>query len=101
MSDDKRDDREILAKLIAEPAVLLVGPTRGPTHLREAVLAASRRGKPLVIIGTSGSSDYLRAGNDTRRFWPVNVRTEHQAARGDLPSAQATRRDDDADEEME
>ena len=107
MSDHDREDRERLAKLIAEPPVLLVGPAGGTGRLREAVLAASRRGTPLVIIGTSGSTDYLRGSNDERRFWPVAVqagqpaRTPTEHSRGDLSSPQATRRDDDVDEEME
>lgn len=104
MKDGKLDDHAlILAKLAAEPPVLVMGPTEGTSRLREAVLAASRRGKPLVIIGTSGSSDYLRGANDDRRFWPVKVQlgqpSGNERSRGDLPSTEAARRDDD--EEME
>jgi predicted P-loop ATPase len=29
--------------------------------------------RPMVIIGTSGSHDYLRDPNGEKRFWPVHV----------------------------
>lgn len=29
--------------------------------------------RPFVVIGTSGSTDYLKDATDDRRFWPVRV----------------------------
>ena len=53
--------------------------------------------RPLIIIGTSGSHDYLKPSeNDTKRFWPVMPQHDD---RTDLPvveprESSETRRDD-------
>lgn len=37
--------------------------------------------RPLIIIGTSGSHDYLKPReNDNKRFWPVMVPRHHERA---------------------
>lgn len=58
-------DEEILRKLIDRPEPIVV--SRSEPKLAERISQ-----KPLVVIGTSGSQDYLRDTGD-RRFWPVPV----------------------------
>ena len=43
--------------------MVVVGPRLGPTRID----------RKYVIIGTSGSQDYLKDGTGDRRFWPVSV----------------------------
>lgn len=45
-------------------APLIVEPRRGPTTIDP---------KYTVILGTSGSTDYLHDTTDNQRFWPVSV----------------------------
>lgn len=43
--------------------------------------------RPWIIIGTSGSHDYLREGAGSKRFWPVVIPlalTDGTNGRGDL-----------------
>jgi hypothetical protein len=45
--------------------------------------------KHFVIIGTSGSLDYLKPHeNDNKRFWPVRVVVPQHDDRADLPTAE-------------
>ena len=39
----------------------------------EVGAVTDRVGKPFVIIGTSGSHDYLKDGTGDRRYWPIRV----------------------------
>ena len=56
--------------LLKDPAALIVGPSQGPVVIDP---------KYTVIIGTSGSTEYLR-DTDKRRLWPVSA----TKLRGDL-----------------
>lgn len=64
------EDEDLVRKLVAmhnEPVVI----DRAEAERRFAALGD----KPLVVIGTSGSSDYLRdTGN--KRYWPIVVPAE-------------------------
>ena len=55
--------------LVREVQPVVVGPSRGPAPLDP---------KCTVILGTSGSTDYLHDTTGNQRFWPVSV------PRGDL-----------------
>lgn len=53
---------------------VLIGASEPTSHPRDAVPAAPRRNLLLVvIIGTSGSLDYLRDATGDQRFWFVTV----------------------------
>jgi predicted P-loop ATPase len=120
VTDRKRDPRDL--------PIVMAGPSESSTHLREAVLAASRRELPLIIIGTSGSPDYLRDGTGEQRFWPVTIPADvvledrqrnesdvealkmylnrtcdglHDEGRGDLTDLQEDESGDDPRDEME
>ena len=47
-----------------DPAAMIVGPSRGPVVIDP---------KYTVIIGTSGSTDYLNDTTGSQRFWPVTA----------------------------
>ncbi|HSX22347.1 MAG TPA: VapE domain-containing protein [Gaiellaceae bacterium] len=86
-------DEEVLRKFIAltdQPPVVVARS--------ESTLAERIGDKKLVIIGTSGSNDYLRDGTGDRRFWPVTV-PANVPARTDTPDDGQTcdgLRDEDA-----
>ena len=48
------------------------------------VVSSRREPSPIdhkyVLIGTSGSHDYLKEGTGDRRFWPVSVVSDRQSA---------------------
>jgi hypothetical protein len=56
--------------------------------------------RPLIIIGTSGSHDYLKPHkNDNKRFWPIRIVMPQHDDRTDPPTVEPsesaeTRRDD-------
>ena len=63
-SPPREEDLAIIARFLMKPApMVVVGPRLGPT----------RTDRKYVIIGTSGSHDYLNDTTGDRRFWPVSV----------------------------
>jgi len=72
-SPPREEDFDILARFLREPApMVVVGPRQGPTRID----------RKYVIIGTSGSHDYLKDGTGQRRFWPVSVVSDRPSADG-------------------
>ena len=62
MMDSKHE--ALLRDLVRDVPLVVVGPSRGPVPIDP---------KYKVIIGTSGSTDYLHDTTDNQRFWPVSV----------------------------
>ena len=54
----------LLRDLVRDVQCVVVGSSRGPVLIDP---------KYTVIIGTSGSTDYLRDTTGNQRFWPVSV----------------------------
>ena len=54
----------LLRDLVCEVQPVVVGPSRGPGPIAPTYT---------VIIGTSGSTDYLDDMTGNQRFWPVSV----------------------------
>ena len=83
------------------PAWLL--DTREPVAVtrREGadIRTALARRPGMVIIGTSGSTDYLRDENGTKRFWPVTVSASDRG--GDLAGPKHDERDEARRDELE
>ena len=70
MTSPRREIEDIIARLLKEPPPMIVGPRRGPMMID----------KHTVIIGTSGSLDYLNDTTGDRRFWPVSVVSDRPSA---------------------
>ena len=62
MTDTRHE--ALLADLVRDVPLLVVGPSRGPVAIDA---------KYTTIIGTSGSTDCLNDTTGERRFWPVSV----------------------------